>query len=70
MKPKPPGFYLILAVVCFAIAAISLTGFVLKGDSTGQLIFGAVWVFVGFGWIGRAIRARRMNRVRLNPPSE
>lgn len=70
MKYNSPLFYFVLAVVCFAIAAVSLSGVVMRNDATGQIVFGTVWIMVGLGWVARALRSRRMNRVHIKPPTE
>ena len=42
-----------LASVCFMIAVLSFTGVILARDTTGRLIFGFAWSFIGLSWFGR-----------------
>jgi hypothetical protein len=49
--PRRPGF-LWAMVVCFIIAALALTGVILRDDVTGRVIFGVVWMALGFVWLG------------------
>ena len=48
---RRPGF-LWAMVVCFVIAALALTGVILRNDITGRVIFGVVWTALGFVWLG------------------
>ena len=50
-SPARLGF-LGAAVICFAIAALSVAGVILSGDLVGRLVFGVVWVAVGVVWLG------------------
>ena len=49
--PRRQGF-LWAMVVCFVIAALALTGVILRDDVTGRVIFGAVWTALGCVWLG------------------
>jgi hypothetical protein len=54
-KPKKYRYYLLLMIICFAIAILSFAGVILQSDMTGRVIFGLVWAFVGIGWLGRYV---------------
>ena len=52
-------FSLIMAIICFGVAAVPLLGLILQDDPLGRLIFIAAWAFLGFVWIGHYRRARK-----------
>ena len=54
---KTKYFSLIMAIVCFVVAAVPALGFVLQDDPIGRLIFSIVWAFLGFVWFGHFRRA-------------
>jgi hypothetical protein len=54
-----PRRYLLLCAGAVIIAAICVSGVVLKDDLAGRVIFGAVWALVGIGWLGQYFRANR-----------
>ena len=56
---KTAVFSLIMAVICFIVAAIPALGFILLGDPIGRLIFTAVWAFLGFVWLRHFQRSRK-----------
>lgn len=56
---KSPRYNATFALVAFAVAAVCWSGFVLKDDMTGRLIFGLVWSFVGVLWLGQYFEARK-----------
>ena len=58
-KNRTAVFSLVMAVVCFAVAAVPAFGFILQDDPLGRLIFAAVWAFLGFVWLGHYRRARK-----------
>ena len=49
--PRRPMF-LWAMIVCFVIAALALTGVILRDDVTGRVIFGVMWTALGFVWLG------------------
>ena len=51
-KRRRQAGFLVAAMVCFGIAALSFAGVILSADLTGRLIFGIVWVGVGVVWLG------------------
>ncbi len=55
----PPKLSIALAIIAFAIAAISFFGIILKNDLVGRLIFGATWTFLGVVWLGQFFQAKR-----------
>lgn len=56
-------FSLIMAVVCFGVAAVPLLGLILRDDPLGRLIFIVAWTFIGFVWIGHYRRAKKSEDV-------
>ncbi|MDX1414214.1 MAG: hypothetical protein R3293_08480 [Candidatus Promineifilaceae bacterium] len=56
-KRKTAIFSLVMAIVCFIVAAIPALGLVLTGDPIGRLIFTAVWAALGFVWVRHFRRA-------------
>ena len=50
-KRRRPGF-LWAMIICFAIAAVAFSGVILRDDVVGRVIFGVVWVVLGFVWLG------------------
>jgi hypothetical protein len=46
-----PGF-LWAMLVCFAIAALALSGVILREDAVGRAVFGLVWTALGIVWLG------------------
>jgi len=59
MKQIPPPTSIALAILSFALASLPAFDLILRGDQTGQLIYSAVWVLVGFAWIGQLLRAKK-----------
>jgi signal transduction histidine kinase len=57
-----PQHYLTAAAISFLVAAINLSGLVLRGDFTGRLIVGAIWSAVGLGWYFRYYHVRLQSR--------
>lgn len=55
----PPAFSLTMAFVSFVVAAIPALGVVMREDTTGRLIFTAVWVLVGIAWLGGFLHSRK-----------
>jgi type VI protein secretion system component VasK len=62
-KVGHPAFLAAMAI-CFIIAALALGGVILRGDTAGRLIFGAVWILVGVVWLGWHVSGFRRNRSR------
>jgi hypothetical protein len=58
-KKIPPEMYLLLTVICLAVAVVSAAGLVLKTDTVGRTIFTAVWALLGFVWLGQFILRRK-----------
>jgi hypothetical protein len=58
-KTKTAIFSLILALICFGVAAVPALGLMLQDDPFGRLIFTAVWAFLGFVWLSHFRRARK-----------
>ncbi len=55
--PSTTAFY--FSLIAFLIAALSLTGIVLKTDLTGRVIWGVIWGLIGVGWLLGIVRSRR-----------
>lgn len=47
-----PRFSITMAIIAFIVAAIPAFGVVMKEDTIGRIIFAAVWILVGVGWLG------------------
>lgn len=52
-------FWIALAVACFVMGFLSLTGVVSRTDTTGRLLFGIGWILIGVGWLGRYFLAKK-----------
>jgi len=52
MKRKKRPALLAAMAICFVIAILAWSGVILHGDTTGRVIFGAVWTALGFVWLG------------------
>ena len=61
-KSRSTGL-LVAALLCFGVAAVSLSGLILRTDYAGRIIFGAAWGALGIVWFGKYLfggrRARR-----------
>ena len=53
-----PRLSLVMAAIAFVVAALSASGLILATDTTGRIIFTAVWAFLGIVWLGNYFRIR------------
>ena len=53
---KSAFFY---ALIAFLIAALSITGIILKTDLEGRVIWTVVWGLVGVAWLAGIVRSRK-----------
>lgn len=58
-KRIPPRISIVLAIVSFVVAAMPAAGLVMKSDAVGRFIFTAVWILVGFAWLGQFLHAKK-----------
>ena len=58
-KNKTAIFSLVMAIMCFVVAAVPAFGFILVDDPLGRYIFAAVWAVLGFVWLGHFRRSRK-----------
>jgi hypothetical protein len=61
-SPLKPWLCFVLVLVSLLIAIISFSGIILKDDSAGKIIFGIVWTFIAFIWIGFYVRSRNKSQ--------
>ncbi len=47
------------SLVAFLIAALSITGIVLKTDLTGRVIWCLIWGMIGVAWLMGLVRSRK-----------
>lgn len=52
-------YYPFLIIGSLVIAIIVYSGVVMKGDMTGRILIGSVWLLVSIGWIGRYLHTKR-----------
>lgn len=55
--PEKSAF--IYALIAFLIAALSITGIILKTDLEGRVIWTLVWGFIGVAWLIGIVRSRK-----------
>lgn len=54
---------LFIAIICFLVALLPVTGLILPGDLTGCIIFTVVWIALGVFWVGQHLSAlKRINQ--------
>lgn len=53
---------LVAALLCFAVAAVSFGGLILRADYAGRAIFGAAWGALGVVWLGKYFIGGRNSR--------
>jgi hypothetical protein len=54
-----PRFSITMAIIAFIVAAIPAFGVVMKDDTIGRIIFAAVWILVGVGWLGHLLIVKK-----------
>jgi len=60
--------FIALMLVSFIIIAMIYTGIVLKEDLVGRIIYGAIFILVGIGWIGLYFyKMKGINKLRKSP---
>lgn len=64
---KGPIVWILLAAVCFVVAALAGAGMILRSDSIGRLIYGVLWSLIGVSWLGRYFIARRREQLQRQP---
>jgi hypothetical protein len=60
-RSRPAGL-LVGALLCFAVAAVSFGGLILRTDYAGRAIFGAAWGALGVVWLGKYFIGGRNSR--------
>jgi hypothetical protein len=60
-RSRPAGL-LVAALLCFAVAAVSFGGLILRTDYAGRAIFGAAWGALGVVWLGKYFVGGRGSR--------
>jgi hypothetical protein len=48
--------WLLLAIVSFVMAVLSISGVLLADDPAGRWVFGIVWIGIGILWVVRFTR--------------
>ncbi len=57
-RAVPRPISMVMAIIAFIVAAVPTFGIVLKEDPVGRIIFAAVWVLIGVGWLGHLINVK------------
>lgn len=55
----PSKYAFIFSLIAFSIAALSISGVILKTDLTGQVFWCSIWCLVGIAWLTGLVHARR-----------
>lgn len=55
----PSGWAYCFSLIAFLIAALSITGVVLKIDLTGRVIWCVIWGAIGVAWLLGIVRSRK-----------
>lgn len=59
--PSTWAYY--FSLIAFLIAALSITGVVLKTDLTGRVIWCAIWGTIGVAWLLGIVRSRKKSGI-------